>query len=356
MPKFIAIKVHYDHRHDLPHYLKYTRQPTEREYNEYLELYQSGVGGEGFHECMNFSIPEHGRSQFYLPPGYMPAIDTIEEEFVFFTFTYKDDKELSAGIVGIHANARFFGKEGIKRQDAEHGRYEYDLDYHGDAPTEFVTIFTAPVQYDVHAGRHTPKLRKWGNGLRNIDAQHAKNIIRDAFSLAAANTDEVSSSELAVIQNQLQVLSRIHLRYFGESLEIPDELHIENLDGEAHTPPDMEMANFGEYLVYQQELEYARINNIPVSEVEWLSRAAPTSVFDILSKRIVNGVIENHFVEVKSSRLDLGGNVYVSGRQLRFLEGHPASSSIAFVNFGGTNKDYEITYSLAAEVLESHEF
>jgi hypothetical protein len=73
MTKFMAIKIHYDHRQSLPTYLKYSKVPTEDEYNEYLELYDEGVGGQGFHECLNFAIPEEGDVKIYLPPTCLPA-------------------------------------------------------------------------------------------------------------------------------------------------------------------------------------------------------------------------------------------------------------------------------------------
>ena len=67
MPKrFMAIKIHYDHRAVLPHYLKYSKLPSAVEYDEYLDLYnKEGIGGEGFHECLNYQIPVAGNNDGY---------------------------------------------------------------------------------------------------------------------------------------------------------------------------------------------------------------------------------------------------------------------------------------------------
>lgn len=39
MTKFVAIKIHYDHRKSLAPYLKYSKAPTPEEYMEYLDLF-----------------------------------------------------------------------------------------------------------------------------------------------------------------------------------------------------------------------------------------------------------------------------------------------------------------------------
>ena len=59
MTKYIAIKIHYDHRTRLPQHLKYSLAATPEEYQEYLDLYEDGVGGQGFYECLNFHNPEY---------------------------------------------------------------------------------------------------------------------------------------------------------------------------------------------------------------------------------------------------------------------------------------------------------
>lgn len=85
MPTFAAIKIHYDHRASLAAHLKYSTLPSLDEYNEYLALFrEQGIGGNGFHECLNFSIPESEPVRFYLPPTSMPAKSKIGDDFVFF--------------------------------------------------------------------------------------------------------------------------------------------------------------------------------------------------------------------------------------------------------------------------------
>jgi hypothetical protein len=73
MIRFMAIKVHYDHRSSLPTELKYSKAVTKGEHDEYLRLYKEGIGGEGFHECLNYFIPENGPVRMY-PVGHHEAI------------------------------------------------------------------------------------------------------------------------------------------------------------------------------------------------------------------------------------------------------------------------------------------
>jgi len=109
MPHFIAIKINYDHRGDLPPHLKYSRAATEEEHQECPA---------GFHECLNFRIPEQGNARVYLPTTCRPGIDRLNDEFVFFSFTYQQDPVLPSSIVGVHGRARYIGREGQPRPDA----------------------------------------------------------------------------------------------------------------------------------------------------------------------------------------------------------------------------------------------
>jgi hypothetical protein len=90
MVRFMAIKIHYDHRPRLKPHLKYSLVPTQNEYREYLDLYRTeGVGGEGFHECLNFHRPETGNVKMYLPPTCRPGERFLDEEFVIFRLPTK---------------------------------------------------------------------------------------------------------------------------------------------------------------------------------------------------------------------------------------------------------------------------
>ena len=87
MVRFLAIKTNYDNRQSLPPHLKYSRLPTFKEYNRYLKrFHEENIGGNGFHECLNFAIPENGNSNvnFYIPPTCLPKSDSSEDELVIF--------------------------------------------------------------------------------------------------------------------------------------------------------------------------------------------------------------------------------------------------------------------------------
>ena len=152
MTEFIAVKIHYDHRADLPPHLKYSRIPTPDEYKQYLSLYHDeGIGGEGFHECLNFSIPEDGSVQVYFPPGYIPAKDRLDKDFVVFSFTYQGDRELGSRIVGVHGDVHFLNSDGVKRHNVLPIMGTESLFYHAEAPSSLTTLLIPPVVYDVKA-------------------------------------------------------------------------------------------------------------------------------------------------------------------------------------------------------------
>lgn len=175
MTKFIAMKVHYDHRPSLPEHLKYSRPPTLAEYQEYLTLFRSkGIGGEGFHECLNFAIPDEAPVKIYLPPTCLPDEKHLNEEFVIFSFTYKQDPEMPACIVGVHAGARIINKDGIERLGVEQIEGIDFFFYHAEAPADLVTLITPAIQYDFREGRFTPAYKSWGYGLRYLKEEHAK--------------------------------------------------------------------------------------------------------------------------------------------------------------------------------------
>ncbi|MEG9639128.1 hypothetical protein [Enterobacter asburiae] len=147
MTKFVAIKIHYDHRKSLAPYLKYSKAPTPEEYMEYLDLFhEEGIGGAGFHECLNFSVRSNAPTKIYLPPTCIPSDKYLDEEIVFFSFTYKYDKEMPSSIIGVHAAARLVsnGKDSIARNDIEKIEGAEQFHYHAEAPSEFTTLIPLP--------------------------------------------------------------------------------------------------------------------------------------------------------------------------------------------------------------------
>ncbi len=354
MTRFVAIKVHYDHRQHLPKHLKYSVAPTEEEYNDYLELYATGVGGEGFHECMNFAIPDRGHVPLYLPPTCLPAEKISDEEFVFFTFTYKEDRERPASIVGVHGMSEIVSLDGLPRTDVTLDFLDVDLVYHAVARPEYVTLFTKPLSYDFKVGVYTPSYSLWGYGLRYIERSHAQKIVEDAFSATYNTLPEQTETEAMVSRRELEVLNRIHMRYFGAGLEVTGE---EPPSPPLNPPePNPEIEFMGERAVYEREISYVKGQGIPTTYVEWISQVEPNSVYDIRSARIENGEIKTHYVEVKSSAMEIGQNILVSHRQLDFFRSNTENTSIVLVKLGHEGAAPSLEYLSAAEFLDQFEF
>ena len=334
MTDFIAVKIHYDHRAELPPHLKYSRIPTQNEYKQYLSLYRDeGIGGEGFHECLNFSILEDGSVQVYFPPGYIPAKDRLDKDFVVFSFTYQGDRELGSRIVGVHGDVHFLNSDGVKRHNVLPIVGTEPLFYHAEAPSSLTTLLLPPVVYDVKAGVYLPKLQFWGNGLRNLEQKHAEKIINDALANARNLLPDAQGSLRLAIERELDVLGAIQKRYFpapttvGRPLpRIPPRQPI----------PDRELGRLGEEYVFHRELENVAKIGLPKSSVEWVSQAIPQAPFDIKSVRTTDVGVSDFYLEVKTSRMDGAANVYVSSGQVQFMEANQSASVLALVTV-----DYE---------------
>ncbi|QUM85462.1 protein NO VEIN domain-containing protein [Moritella sp. 28] len=350
MPKFIAIKTHYDHRESLPSYLKYSKVPTEEEYNEYLELYDEGVGGQGFHECMNFSIPDNGDVKIYLPPTCLPAQSLVDEEFVIFSFTYKQDKELPSVVLGVHAGVVINDLDGIIRTDYQIEGSIEDLLYYASAESDLTTLFTSPLPYDFRDGLYTPIYTAWGYGRRYLEEEHAERIIRSAYDLAVNKLGTSKNAERQVVEREIVVLENIFYRYF--SGELKNESN-PTISSPVNSRVDKEIGYRGELEVYKRELDYVRSLDLNDNSVEWLSQGAPTSVYDIKSVREKDGKIVDHYIEVKSSKMGFGENVYISSRQVEFFKNNPDCTSLALVNFEG--EEVSISYKSFEDVLSEFE-
>lgn len=334
MTNYAAIKVHYDHRKSLLQHLKYSREPTLKEYNEYLSLYRDeGVGGEGFHECMNFYIPEKDSVKIYLPPTCIPSGEKSEDDFIIFTFTYKQDKELPAHIIGVHAGASIVARDGgYYRENVTIDEGIEGLFYHAEGEPEYVTLFTTPIPYNFSAGVHTPSYKSWGYGLRYLKESHAKSILEEAYKNNVENMDSFSKTKKEVAIREQSVVQRIYSEYFGEDISLKNGNKGGASNGQGQIP-DQEIGKLGERRVFEKEIEYVKSKGLPESEVEWLSKVVPTSVCDIKTVRETKNGFENHYLEVKSSRLDFGENIYVSSRQIDFFKEDKENCSFVFVNF-----------------------
>lgn len=335
LPTFVAIKIHYDHRQELPSYLKYSLVPSRQEYDDYLALFhEEGVGGNGFNECINFAVGQSDIVKFYLPPGYFPRQNNDENEFVFFSFTYGGDPELPNHIVGVHAGANLVSREGLERRHPFLIEGINRLSYHAEAPSDLVTLIIPPLTYQVDAGRYTPiyERNRWRNGLRYITEEHANNILHDAFQQASAALIASGNSERVAIERQLDVLRRIDARY-GLGAIATDGLARQVGNGRALS--NTEIGYLGERFVYEQELAYVNSIGRHSHEVRWTSQVAPTSPFDIQTlRRMSDGTVREHFLEVKSSAMAEGENVYISSMQVQFFEENRHRTAFALVNFG----------------------
>jgi hypothetical protein len=360
MTHFIAIKMHYDSRPRLPAHLKYTDQPSEQEYTHFLKLYrEQGVGGNGFHECMNFRLVEGEPVRIYLPPTCHPSQGNANDDFVIFSFTYQGDQELASHIVGVHAGARIVCNElhGIERADVtQHPELE-KLCYHAEAPAELTTYFNAPVAYDFREGRHTPKYVAWGNKLRYLDHTHARNIIDDALRQArqvrTAGLPEVAS----MVERQISVLETIRLRYCGAAA--PRGHQPMSGSGEPFAVaglPDREIGERGERYVYEMELRRVAELRRPESDVQWVSKADPASPFDIKTVREIDGDIVPFYLEVKSSASADEDNIYISDRQIRFQESNPGTSAVAIVRYEPCKADPTVREASIADLREEFGF
>lgn len=340
MTAFLAIKVHYDHRPSLAPHLKYSTLPTPDQYNEYLSLFHDDkIGGNGFHECLNFAIQEGEPVRFYLPPTCLPAKDKMNDEFVIFSFTYKGDRDLPAHIVGVHAGAQLLSTDprGLRRDERYRIGGIEPLQYHGEAPADLVTLLNPPLKYEFRQGIYTPSFATWGFGLRYIEREHAAKIICTSIELARSAAQTANVSEQTVLERQIEVLSRIDKRYSLSRSGVKTTTST-RLTPNVGGLPDREIGFFGEKVIYDREVAYVQTLGRSPSEVEWVSQAVPTSPYDIKTIRPSPSGIREHFIEVKSSRSDDDTNVYISSSQVAFFEVNSDRSTFALVRFNSASE------------------
>lgn len=356
MPKFAAIKINYDHRALLRHEFKYSTLPTLDEYNDYLSQFDiEGIGGNGFHECLNFKIPSDDPVKFYLPPTCLPSRDISDEEFVFFSFTYKGDKELPSHIIGVHAGVSILSTEpkGISRGLDQQIEGVESLQYHAESPAEFVTILSPPISYKNTDGIYTPAFQKWGNGLRYIDESHATNIISNALQTAIHALDSSSDADKQLINRQIEVLQRISDKY---SLDISNVTRNNKfVSPDSINLPDKEIGYLGEKYIYEREIRYVKSIGCNPKEVEWFSQVAPTSPFDIRTLRQTSAGVREHFIEVKSSVSD-DTNIYVSSGQISFFKEHQQVSTFAVVKFNNNRLVTSVRDLTFSEITSEFDF
>lgn len=342
--KVLASKIHYDHRKRLPLHLKYSKVLTQNEYDSFLQLYyDEGIGGEGFHECLNFN-KSCDNVKIYLPPGYIPNETVCKDELLLFSFTYKGDKELPARVIGVHANVRILNRKGsgIKRRNINLDKDIPDLCYHAVSPSNMSTLFSSPLEYNFKEGKYTPIYAAWGNGLRYLDNSHAISILNNALEKAKENhLIEKSKSKIQFIEEEIEVISKILNELFGVK---PKKDEYSPKFNNNFGLPDKEIGHLGEEYIYNKELEYANENNIDLKNVEWLSQSVPTSVCDIKTIRKKGKKIEEYYLEVKSTKQKDFDNIYISSRQIEFFEDNPNNSFFVFIKFDEMKKPIETKF------------
>lgn len=356
-PELMAMKINYDSREDLPPYLKYSRLPTQREYQKVIDLYNNkGIGGDGFHEGLNFH-PEDNEVKFYIPPTCIPSKEKINNEFIVFSFSYKGDKENPSSIIGVHAGARILSSIGIDRGLSNVGvAGAGNYTYHAVSPRMYTTIFTTPIKYNTKDDKFLPILDKWGFGIRYLEEKHAINILHTAYSNVVeklAHTNGINLAEREVVLHEKSVIENILLKYFQVKIKdsnLEFDSYPDYFIDDSFQEPDKEVGLKGESLIYNEEIEYMVKNNLPISLVEWLSQMNPSAVFDIKTARLINGRLQEHFLEIKSSKLGYGESAYLSERQNQFFREHKDASHIVFVNYNGG--EAEITYKTYDELHE----
>jgi hypothetical protein len=334
MINYLAIKTHYDHRPSLPRHLKYSRYPNQKEYDEYLSLfYEEGVGGEGFHECLNFNTGINDRTPIYLPPGYVPAKEKCSEDFIIFTFSYKTDQELPSHILGVHAGVRIKHRDGIPRDGTTKIKgIKEEFIYHAESPSNLTTLFSEPIPYDYTEGRYTPQYKFWGNGLRYIEKGHAKRIIEDAlYRTKQKFLNQKDGSKKLILEREIEVLNSIGSLY----------LDIQNDEPVVSIPfslPDKELGYLGEQYVYGMEQAKLISKGEDPALVEWVSQVFPFSVFDIKTIRKSDHGYVPYYLEVKSTTVLDYSNIHISSNQIEYFKNNPETSIFVFVKFDKQKK------------------
>ena len=97
--------------------------------------------------------------------------------------------------------------------------------------------------------------------------------------------------------------------------------------------PDKELGDLGEKHIYERELALASRLGQPASQVKWVSRGNPQSPFDIRSIRELGGAIRDHYIEVKSTTVLDDTHIFVSAREIAFLDEHNDHCSVVLVRF-----------------------
>jgi Domain of unknown function (DUF3883) len=294
MVRFVGIKINYDDR-DLPWASKYAVVPGSDDLQRFVQRYRDeGVGGFGFHECLNFQIREDVLVQAYLPPTSIPG--DVDEDYTIFSFTYQSDPTVPSVVLGVHGAANRISKTrtgAIRRVIGAEA-----LTYHVEADPDFVTLFSGPLPYDPQSDRYAPL--DWRMGLRYLTATQAANILSDALAKGQRDhLESVSNSYRAFVERGIEVIKRIRTAY-----ELSQESGAGARKG-GGSFADKVLDEKGEELVYRRERKNVVKQGLRREMVIWASQTNPTLPYDIETVRHTpEGGVRPHFIEVKSTTLD----------------------------------------------------
>ncbi|WP_295586443.1 DUF3883 domain-containing protein [uncultured Lamprocystis sp.] len=146
-----------------------------------------------------------------------------------------------------------------------------------------------------------------------------------------------------MIEREIRVLGNIAAYYGLGLIQQPNEPGNgpEDHGGEI-LAPDQEIGLLGEQVIFDREVEDARVLGLGPGAVEWVSQAAPQCPYDIKTVRRNGTGYADHYLEVKTTKAEGDPNVYISSGQLEFLKDHEMSSSVVIVRFNAQEQVTEI--------------
>jgi hypothetical protein len=98
----------------------------------------------------------------------------MNEEYVIFSFTYRNDRASPSTVLGVHGAASLVSKDGVRRPGIRPILGVDNLTYHVEAEPDFVTLFSSPLPFESTSGRYAPPAR-W-HGLRYLAQLASGNV------------------------------------------------------------------------------------------------------------------------------------------------------------------------------------
>lgn len=307
----IAVKIHEDTRSYLQPFMKYCQEPYDKkEYEHFLNIGKKGKGGYGFHECLNFKVTPDGYVRFYLPLGYIPSKRKRRDNFAIVWVSYEPHK-----ILGIQYGATICGshEKNFIRDDSTFTYYKTPLCYHGFVDSQNSILFNSALV--LKNGRHIPKFKAWGNGLRYLNEKHLNNIIVDRIR--------------ALRNKRINHYERLELRKLEQILKDKTSIQKNHLPPQI---PDKELGLWGEKKVYQDQIRKMIEHNLQEKHVIHTSQIFPHCEYDIESINFEDDKRSPLYIEVKTTQNMERPSILISDRQIQFAEKNKGHHLFAFVD------------------------